>query len=122
MTTQTTSPQQRPTGIRNPFIVRRLDAHINEALTTGKPIPLNAARVLAACYHHGIGSALCTFAATGRLDAAAAANELAKVPSLPRGESGCRALIDYVNARIEATTSPMRGATSYGTITNSQKQ
>ncbi len=118
MTSQTTSPQLHRTGIRNPFIVRRLDAHINEALSTGKPLPLNAARVLAACYHHGIESALCTFAATGRLDAHAAADELSKASAPSRSESGCRALIDYVNARIEATTATTKGAITYGTLTD----
>ncbi|MGY2746204.1 hypothetical protein [Arthrobacter sp. UYCu723] len=118
MTTQFTNTQSRPAGVRNPFIVHRLDAHIAEALTTGKPVPLNAARLLAACYHHGIDSALCTFAATGRLDAQTAAKELLKTSSSSRGESGCQALIDYVNARIEATTATAKGATTHGTLTN----
>lgn len=118
MTTKTTNIQSRTAGIRNPFIVRRLDARITEALTTGKPVPLNAARVLAACYHHGLESALCTFAATGRLDANAAADELAKASASSRSESGCRALIDYVNARIEATTATTKGAITYGTLTD----
>lgn len=118
MTTQSTNTQSRPAGIRNPFIVRRLDAHIAEALTTGKPVPLNAARLLAACYHHGIDSALCTFAATGRLDAQAAAKELMTASSSSRAESGCQALINYVNARIEATTAIAKGATTHGTLTN----
>lgn len=119
MTAETiTNPVQKKTGLRNPFIIRRLDAHIQHALDTGQPLPMNAARVLAACFHPGIESALCTFAATGRLDAHQSAIELGKAPPMAHTEPGFRALSDYVTARIEATTTTPKGDTTYGTTTN----
>lgn len=121
MTTETiTNPAVKKSGLRNPFIVRRLDAHIQHALDTGQPLPTNAARVLAACFHPGIDSALCTFAATGRLDAHQAAIELGKAPLKARTERGIQALSDYVTARIEATTTTPKGDTNHGTHTNAR--
>ena len=119
MTTETiTSPVPEKSGFRNPFIVRRLEAHIHQALTSGQPLPLNAARVLAACFHSGMDSALCTFAATARLDAHRAAIELGKVPASTRTDPGFRALHDFVTARIEATTTTPKGDITHGTHTN----
>lgn len=115
-----TNPAVKKSGLRNPFIVRRLDAHIQHALDTGQPLPMNAARVLAACFHPGIESALCTFAATGRLDAHQAAIELGKTPLKTHAEPGFQALNDYVTARIEATTTTPKGDAIYGTHTNTR--
>lgn len=111
------TPTSTNSGLRNPLIVRRLDAHIQNALDSGQLLPMNAARVLSACFHPGIESALCTFAATGRLDAHQAVIELDQAPAKAHTEPGFRALRNYVTARNEATTMTSKGNTNYGTPT-----
>ena len=61
---------------RNALRIRRLDTRIRLAKLTGSQVPTSVARVLAAALHPGIDSHLCSFAATGKLRAADAADEL----------------------------------------------
>lgn len=88
------------TAPRNALRIRRLDNRIRLANLTGNRVPTSVARVLAAALHPGIDSALCRFAATGRLRAELAATELRRA-YVPTELADWRDLLgQYLQARI----------------------